>query len=87
MKARLIKCQKITNENYDYIEWGAEKAGVIWATVYQGYLSWKRTPLMKALRNWYYVVKFVDGSNWRMEHYGKFREARKRALEIAESKF
>jgi len=85
----LIRLKEIDDGIYKTKVYGIKKKGVIWAVIYQGIFGWyKRIWDKKAGRDWFYVVRYADEVNgeWIYEHFLKFVDARKRALEIAEIK-
>lgn len=79
IKARLIRLKKT-----GIADWGAVANGIIWAIIYKGKGCWRKTDFD---REWYYVVEYVSSDGWekelKHENFKRFKDARKRALEIA----
>jgi hypothetical protein len=84
-KAKVVRQKTRKDDYYNYTEWGAIKDGIIWATIYQGRGPFPKTEYDKT---WCYVVRYVDDNQGKFlyEHYKTFKEAKKRAIEIAEAK-
>jgi len=83
MKVRFRKLGKIDDSCYQTNIYGAEHNNIIWAKVYQGTDFQYRNKQW----SWKWVVKYTPfdnlNKNWVYEHFDKFKDARKRAIEIA----
>jgi hypothetical protein len=83
---KVVRRKKVEDDFYNYTEWTAIGDGIIWAIIYQGKGPFPRTKFNKT---WFYIVRYVDEDmpeNFKYEHYKTFKEAKKRAIEIAEAK-
>ncbi|MDY0373998.1 MAG: hypothetical protein WDA59_08190 [Methanofastidiosum sp.] len=85
---KIVKLRKIVNDTHDFIEYGVEKDGIIRATIYQGIDFWGRTKTMKNLKDWKWIVRSVDEkkAKYIYESFSYFKDARNRAIEIANNK-